>query len=373
MPKLLEHPLKGGTRRLRRWHTARILDHLRRHPGLSRAALARALGLSPSAVTEAVGGLLAEGLLLERPLPPRGQGRPSIALEVEGARHLVLAWEVDVDRMAVALMNLKGEVRARRLLPPAPKAPEAALAALGEASRPLLEGVQILAAGLSVPGLLEPQEGHLTLAPNLAWRDLPLKELFREALAGLGLEVPLVVENEANAAAYALYALGGFAVDDCLYLNLGVGVGGGVVVERRVYHGARFHAGEVGHIPLDPEGPPCGCGKRGCAEAFLSYRRWQEAPSEALLVEMAERLAQLVAIVLSALDPALVVLGGPLAEALGEDLLRETRRRLPRYALSVHSPDQVILSPLGREAALLGVGALAADRYLEEMAFAEVI
>ncbi len=79
-----------------------ILEVLRRIPGLPRSRLARLLRLSPSAVTEAVGELLAEGLLVERPLPPKGQGRPSIALEVEGERNLVLAWEIDVDRMAVA-------------------------------------------------------------------------------------------------------------------------------------------------------------------------------------------------------------------------------------------------------------------------------
>lgn len=373
MPPASELP-KGGTRQLRRWHKARILDLLRKEPGLSRSDLARHLELSPSAVTEVVAELLEEGLLLERPLPPQGQGRPSIALEVEGNRNLVLAWEIDVDRMAVALMSLSGEVWDRVLLPPAPEGPEVALSRLAEATRPLLPGKRILAAAVTVPGLLEPGDGHLTLAPNLGWRDLPLGEGVRAALARLGLgNLPLVVENEANAAAYGLYVLGRWEVDHCLYLNLGVGVGGGVVVDRRVYHGARFHAGEVGHIPLDPDGPACGCGKRGCAEVYLSYRRWQEGASEALLKEMAERLAQLCAIVLSALDPGLVVLGGPLAEAAGERLLGEVRRRLPRYALRVHTPEQVVLSPFKREAALLGAGALAAARFIEELVFTEAV
>lgn len=373
MPPASELP-KGGTRQLRRWHKARILDLLRKEPGLSRSDLARHLELSPSAVTEVVAELLEEGLLLERPLPPQGQGRPSIALEVEGNRNLVLAWEIDVDRMAVALMSLSGEVRDRVLLPPAPEGPEVALSRLAEATRPLLPGKRILAVAVTVPGLLEPGDGHLTLAPNLGWRDLPLGEGVRAALARLGLgNLPLVVENEANAAAYGLYALGRWEVDHCLYLNLGVGVGGGVVVDRRVYHGARFHAGEVGHIPLDPDGPPCGCGKRGCAEVFLSYRRWQEGSSEELLKEMAERLAHLCAVALSTLDPGLVVLGGPLAEVAGEGLLVEVRKRLPRYTLRVHSPEQVVLSPFGREAALLGAGALAAARFIEHLAFAEVV
>ncbi|RMH56380.1 MAG: ROK family transcriptional regulator [Deinococcus-Thermus bacterium] len=374
MPRPLEPPPPGGTRQLRRWHRARILQAIRKEPGVSRLRLARKLGLSPSAVTEVVAELLTEGLVRERPLPPRGQGRPSVALEVEGKRHLALAWEIDVDRMAVALMNLRGEVRARVALPPAPPRLEEALAQLQEATAPHLKGVRVLAAGLSVPGLLEPASGHLTLAPNLGWFDLPLLERFREALAGLGLEgIPAVVENEANAAAYGLYALGGLGaegedpliLEHCVYLSLGVGVGAGVVVGHKVYHGARFHAGEVGHIPLEPEGPPCRCGKRGCAEAFLSYRRWLEAPSEARLAEMAERLAQLLAVVLATLDPGRVVLGGPLVEATGEALLQAVRARLPRYALAVHTPEQVVLSPLGREAALLGTGALALDFFVE--------
>jgi len=373
MPYAYEVP-KGGTRQLRRWHKARVLDILCKEPGLSRSDLARHLELSPSAVTEIVAELLEEGLLLECPLPPQGQGRPSIALEVEGERNLVLAWEIDVDRMAVALMSLMGEVRAKVLLPPAPRHPKEALDLLVEATGPLIKGKRLLAAAVTVPGLLEPEEGHLTLAPNLGWKDLPFGQMVREALAELGLEgLPLAVENEANAAAYGLYAWGKWEVDHCLYLNLGVGVGGGVVVDRRVYHGARFHAGEVGHIPLDPDGPPCGCGKRGCAEVFLSYRRWQEGASEELLKEMSERLAHLCAIALSTLDPGLVVLGGPLAEAAGEKLLEEVRKLLPRYALKVHEPDQVVLSPFGRDAALLGAGALAASRFVDSLAFEEVM
>lgn len=365
---------KGGTRQLRRWHKARILDLLRKEPGLSRSDLAKQLELSPSAVTESVAELLEEGLILERPLPPQGQGRPSIALEVEGEKNVVLAWEIDVDRMAVALMSLAGAVRAKTLLPPAPKDPHETLRLLAEAAKSLISERRILGVGVTVPGLVEPEEGHLTLAPNLGWQDLALGEMVRETLVDLGLlEVPLVVENEANAAAYGLYALGGWEVDHCVYLNLGVGVGGGVVVDRKVYHGGRFHAGEVGHIPLNPEGPTCGCGKRGCAEVYLSFRRWKARPSEKRLYDMAEKLAHLCAIVLSTLDPALIVLGGPLVEATGEALLREVRARLPRYALRVHSKDQVVLSPFGREAALLGAGALAAAHFIEQMAFAEVV
>ncbi|MGV2480696.1 UNVERIFIED_CONTAM: winged helix-turn-helix domain-containing protein, partial [Salmonella enterica subsp. enterica serovar Weltevreden] len=91
------------TRLLRSWNKAKILNYLREHPGLSRAALARTLRLSPSAVTEIVRDLLDQGLLTEKALPPKGKGRPSLAREVEGERNLVLVWEIDVDRMAVAL------------------------------------------------------------------------------------------------------------------------------------------------------------------------------------------------------------------------------------------------------------------------------
>lgn len=364
-----------GTRGLRSLHRARIFETLRKNPGFSRAELARELALSPSTVTEVVEEFLDEGLLVERPLPPKGQGRPSVALEVEGKRNLVLGWEIDIDRMGVSLMNFHGEVIRKTILPPAPGTPEAALAVLAEATAPLLKEARIRAAGVSIPGLVEPEEGHLTLAPNLGWQNIPLRDQVRERLLELGVpsEAPLVVENEANAAAYGLYALGNWPVENCAYLNLGVGVGGGLVLGHRVYRGERFHAGEVGHITLDPQGPRCRCGKQGCAEVFLSYRRWQEDPSETLFDEMAERLAQLSALILAVLDPGLVVLGGPLMQALGARLLQAVRDRLPRYALPVHTPDQVALSPLGRDAALLGAAALAADRFVVQMAFVEAV
>ncbi len=187
MARLHETSPSGGTRQLRRWHRARILQAIRAEAGISRLRLARKLDLSPSAVTEAVAELLAEGLLIEKPLPPTGQGRPSVALDLEGERHGVLAWEIDLDRMAVALLNLRGEVRARAVLPPAPASLSAALKQLKAATAPHLSGVRVLAAGLSITGLLEPAQGLLTLAPNLGWADLPLFERFRAALGALGL------------------------------------------------------------------------------------------------------------------------------------------------------------------------------------------
>ena len=108
-------------------------------------------------------------------------------------------------------------------------------------------------------------------------------------------------------------------------------------------------------------------------EPYYTDIRRGRRPSEELLKEMSERLAHLCAIALSTLDPGLVVIGGPLAEAAGEKLLEEVRKRLPSYALKVHEPDQVVLSPFGRDAALLGAGALAASRFVDSLAFEEVM
>ncbi|MCS7193555.1 MAG: winged helix-turn-helix domain-containing protein, partial [Meiothermus sp.] len=94
MSEAIKNTPQGGTRQLRRWHRTRILRAIRAEKGISRLRLARKLGLSPSAVSEAVAELISEGLLTETPRPPPGQGRPWVALELEGQRHLVLTWEI---------------------------------------------------------------------------------------------------------------------------------------------------------------------------------------------------------------------------------------------------------------------------------------
>lgn len=121
--------------------------------------------------------------------------------------------------------------------------------------------------GIGVPGIIEMNSGMLRQSPNLpGWEDYPLRE---EIERRLGTKV--VLENDANAAALGEKWLGAASnVDDMCMVTLGTGVGGGLVLQGRIWHGMSGMAGEIGHIQVDPDGPPCGCGSQGCLEQFAS-------------------------------------------------------------------------------------------------------
>src|SRR3970040_2020588 len=123
------------------------------------------------------------------------------------------------------------------------------------------------AVSVPTPGPCDPAHGVVTSAPNLpGWKDVPLA-----ALVGEKLGLPCWIENDANAAALAEHRLGaGRGSEQMLLVTLGTGIGGGLILDGHLYHGASGGAGEIGHMQLEPEGPVCGCGRRGCLEALAS-------------------------------------------------------------------------------------------------------
>ncbi|MBC7288566.1 MAG: ROK family protein, partial [Armatimonadetes bacterium] len=175
--------------------------------------------------------------------------------------------------LSAALVDGSGQIVAlRRTATPRSAGAEACLPELDNAVRNLLSEAcgsgRLLAVGIGFGGPVDPISGVVRRSHHVVgWSGVPLREHFAE-LTGL----PAYVENDANAAAIA-EAMFGAARDAevVLYVNVGTGIGGGIAVRKRIYRGAHFNAGEIGHIPLLPDdGPPCPCGKRGCLEALAS-------------------------------------------------------------------------------------------------------
>jgi glucokinase-like ROK family protein len=126
-------------------------------------------------------------------------------------------------------------------------------------------GHRLLGIGLGVPGLVDRTTGTLLFAPNLGWRDMPLRDMWQAAFG-----VPVIVENEANAAALGEKMLGvARRCDHFVYLSAGVGLGGGLVIDDKLYGGVGGFAGEIGHMTMVPDGPYCNCGNRGCWETLI--------------------------------------------------------------------------------------------------------
>ncbi|MFF4625087.1 ROK family protein [Nonomuraea jabiensis] len=235
---------------------------------LSRSEIARELDLSPATVTQLTKELIGHGMLEELDLKPSRGGRPAQRLGVVGSAGRALGVKVTADHLVLVDVRLDGEVLGSWETPYDPAAP-GALDQLADAVESVVREISgvppLLGVGVGVPGSVDDQAVGTVNAPTLGWQAMPVGDRLRRRL-----NLPVLVENDVNALAAAERLYGrGRTHRDFLVLTIGRGVGAAIVADGRVYRGARGGAGEFGHLPVAPDGPPCGCGARGCLEAFV--------------------------------------------------------------------------------------------------------
>jgi predicted NBD/HSP70 family sugar kinase len=262
-----------NTASLRRANLSRVLGFLRERGPHSRAAIASGTGLHKATVSTLVDELLARRLVRQKGLEQSGAaGRPGQVLALHGSGVGALGVEINVDYLAIYATDVAGRVLVRRRIgfDAAKAGPQRSVARLAREIREALvdmahHGASPAGIVIAVPGLVDVATGTVLFAPNLAWRDLPLVAKLTDRLGDIS--IPVRVDNDANLAAVAEYTYGVAAGSQHLvYLTGEVGVGGGVIVDGSLLRGADGFAGEVGHVPVDPAGQPCGCGRVGCWE-----------------------------------------------------------------------------------------------------------
>jgi predicted NBD/HSP70 family sugar kinase len=271
-------PPRAGHNDIRRNNLEVVLRHLSAVGPDSRAGIAAQAGLTRATVSRLVAELIALGVVRETGRDGGGRaGRPGTRLEL-GGHVLAIGTEVNVDYLSVLVIDLAGrEVLRERCAFDATVGPDASIAALAELCRrtrrrlaarrggpaPVVVGVTV-----AVPGLVDVAAGVVAEAPNLHWRDVAVAEPLRRALR-LGA-TPVHVGNDANLAAIAEYRSGEWAgTPNLVYITGEVGIGGGIIVGGKPLLGTRGYGGEVGHMNVMPDGPLCGCGRRGCWEACI--------------------------------------------------------------------------------------------------------
>jgi predicted NBD/HSP70 family sugar kinase len=384
---------------LRERNLATVLGAVARSPGpVSRAGVAALTGLTRATVSTLVDALLDAALVAEvAPAPPARAGRPAAGLVVAGHRVAALGAEVGVDYLAGCVRDLTGAVRARHVvvgdnrgLGPADVLAASAALALGLLDRTAALGLEVAGAAWAVPGLVQ-AGGAVRLAPNLGWRDVDARGLLsREPRLA-----PLVVavDNEATLGALAdLWRPGGTGASPegrgrgFLRVSGEIGVGAGVVLGGRLLRGQHGWSGELGHVSVDPAGPPCACGSRGCLEVYAGQEallrgaalpdrpatRLGEGSAVTTLAAAAEAgeaaalgalaragtaLGVAAAAAVNLLDVDEVLLGGiyaPLAPWLLAQVEDEVQRRVLRARLE---PVAVRVSATGPDAAVLGAAA----------------
>jgi|YNPBryantNP2012_1023418.scaffolds.fasta_scaffold00377_1 Transcriptional regulator/sugar kinase len=392
---------------VRKLNTSLIMDCLRTRGPLSRAGLSAATGLNRSTVSSIVNDLLAKNLVREMGLQfPAQTGRPGMLLELNPDGGCAVGMEIGVDFISVVLTNFVAQVLWRRRVPSDPGETQDVI--IGRAENIVQEaldigkqrGLQPLGIGLGVPGLVDIQNGTLVFAPNLHWREVPLRQMWTRHFA-----LPVFVENEANAAALGEYYFGiARGVRNLIYLSAGVGLGSGIIINGKLFRGSNGYAGEVGHMTMDPNGELCGCGKRGCWETMVGpraivrrVRRALENGSQSLIPSLVEgdlsridvsavvQAAQAgdqvartaleevgvclgigISNLVNAFNPQMVILGGALSLACSfllpaiEETVQMHALPQPREALTIAT------SAHGADACVMGAVALVLDEILRE-------
>ncbi|MFG3196889.1 ROK family protein [Streptomyces sp. NPDC048208] len=367
-------PLPDTQQGMRRRNLARVMHTVSSDGPLSRASVASRIGLTRAAVSSLVDELIRCDLLEELgPERPSRVGRPGSALAVSGRGPAGLGAEIGVDHLAVCAVDLRGAVRARAVRHGVNRgrSPESVARELTRLIQQVTaatekDGLWVAGHAVAVPGLVARDGRTVVRAPNLGWHDIDLGGVLPDA-------VPLTVDNEANFGALAELWLGAGTPGDFLHVSAEIGIGAAIVVNGQLLRGTRGFAGELGHVPVRPDGPPCPCGGRGCLEQYAGEEAVLRAagiePREDVVGVLAERadagdegvrsalgeagtaLGIALTGAVNLLDPDTVVLGGALA-ALSPWLLPSLQVEL--RSRTAGPPCPVAVSELGPQGPLLG-------------------
>lgn len=355
--------LTGVSGSVRAVNTARVLAMIREEGPISRSEVIERSGLSKATVSGIVANLLERDSVREtgRSQPPRGRSR--ILLEFNSASMTVIGVQISDDRCQLVRTDLNGTIVDRLDVPldlsDVSKVPAALARAIKRlAGRP---GPTVLGVGLGVPGLVDRAGRHVIVALSHDWHEVDLAEELERGLglpvtlanrakvAALGHLVPATPRAERRTGDVLVAGTGVRSEPDLAYLYLGSGVVAGIVIGGRLHFGRDGTAGDLGHVTVDPKGPRCVCGTRGCLQALVGsnaivadagVETWdaletalrEREPAALKAVQRAgDRLGLALGHLVAAVSPTVIAVGGPTAR-LGAPLLEAIERAVRRCA-----------------------------------------
>lgn len=362
------------------YNRAVVLEAIQASDGISRVQIAARTRLTAQTVSVIVRRLLEEGLVVEDGSVPSSGGKPRTILRVDPGAGYAVGVHFDPKEISCVLANLAGQPVARLRLPVRPGLePESVVRQMARAARRILREAEVadgkvLGVGLACPGPLD-GNGVMVSPPRLpGWDQVPVKALLHEHT-----RFPVTVDNDATAAAIGERWAGIARITPSFaYLYLGTGIGGGIFLDNQVYRGRSLNAAEFGHITVEPDGPECYCGNRGCVEAVCCPSAIEalmggriphdvicaaaaagEPEARRVIERVAERLADAAVSVVNMLDIDLLVLGGPALRDVGEIYREVIARALSTRPLArrLHAV-RVDTSPIADDAAAIGAASL---------------
>lgn len=360
--------LRGTNQEFGRPYNRRIvLESIRRFGPIARGDIARHVGLTVQTVSTIVRELEEQGYILSVREEPKGRGLPPATLRVNPEGGYAVGIHLTPLGIDAALINLSGDVIESAHCEAPNAAPDDAFDVIGAMVADLSgrrSGGRVIGIGMALPGPfgVEPMSfvGPTTMA---GWQDVPLRERLT-AVTGL----PAFFENDMAAAAMGerFYGLG-TKHSEYYYLYFGVGLGGTMLHDGSVLRGAWGNAGEIGHIPVVPDGELCPCGNRGCLERYISLEargRWSGDDAD-WVAEVAPVFRNAITIIENLFDPETIVLGGLASPALLERLAASAE---PLHnsvsARRDRTTPRILVARGGQHAVLRGAAALAVSGVL---------
>lgn len=325
MPMTNNQTVGASSAFVRAVNLASVLQQVLRQPGISRAGVAAAMGVTRSTVSRLVDDLVDGGFLAEGEPLVGARGRPATPLFPASGTFVGVGLELNVNRAVGTVVDLTGQVLEERQieLDAVELGPEGSLAKLAELRDEMVStlgaGARLLGAHLAVPALVDRTEGTVLRAPNLGWQNVKVD--------GMG------VSNDIDCSVISLLESDAWAdgADTFLYISGEVGIGASVCIDGALRGGRHGWANELGHVTVWPDGPTCGCGASGCLEAyaglwavlehsgcdtledFVAALEAGEEHAQNTLNRVGEALGVALSSALNLLDVSRVVLGGHLA------------------------------------------------------------
>ena len=387
---------------LERVNTRNVLKAIELEKGLSRAQVARRLGLSRTTISTIVSKLISLGFVTEGQSKAKGRGRPGIHLSLTRERWHAIGAEFHSKKWVAVVTDLEGRILKILENPVKKEDVDSFLSGMKETIQKILQdlpGPLLPAIGVGAPGLVDCDNGVILRADDFGWRQVEVRKYLEEELR---LKTFVLNRHRAGGLAEARFGVGR-KVHNLVYIGIGTGISAALISDGILIHGANYSAGEIGHMIVEPGGAPCGCGKRGCLQALASGSALARMAKEALqrgeasslresmegeggelsgeqicreaargdslslqCVEQAGRfLGIAVANIINTFNPDMVIIGGPLGQT-GDPLVRMIREEAARWAMEhPFSATQIVQGVLGETAGALGAACLVLDRKLE--------
>ncbi len=256
-----------GTSILRVRNEKRVLSYLRLHRFSTRQQLVDELGLGKNTISLIIEQFLKQGIVTETGIEQSSVGRPRIEVSLVPNKYQAIGVLIRDASYEILVTDYAGTVLDWEEVNLNARDATLCLQAVAEhCIRIRKKNSGVLGVGIAIPGLVDPDQGYVHSSTHLGWNNVPVADILRQTLG----DVPVQVFNRVKAAAFSPVNVVPEEANSTFYLRIDEGVGGAMVMGAEIIQGASGTAGEIGHISVDPKGPLCGCGKRGCLETLVS-------------------------------------------------------------------------------------------------------